>query len=109
MSEQHVSVGRIVSYILSAEDDKQINRRRTSCKSIAERMKSFAWPIGAQAHIGNLVHAGDSFPLVVIRVYDFEGKETVNGQVLLDGNDTHWVTGISEGSIRGSWNWPTRV
>jgi len=75
------------------------------------------WPIGAQAHIGNTSSAGDTLPLLVVRVWpnEFgEGKSGVNGQVFLDGNDTFWVTSISETESltghsttpkQGRWNW----
>ena len=109
-SPQKPTVGRIVHYRLSAIDAENINRRRTSGASIAERLKSEppTWPAGAQAHIGNGATAGEVFPLVVVRVHD-EPHLTVNGQVLLDGNDQLWVTSAGEGTENGTWSWPPRA
>jgi hypothetical protein len=120
--------GRIVLYTLTADDANQINRRRTSGVAIADRIKNnlvplskvpiaepipAQWPIGAQAHIGNDVHEGETYPLVIVRVWPHEfgaGVHAVNGQVLLDGNDTYWVTSASESPVpsKGQWNWPPR-
>jgi hypothetical protein len=100
------SIGRIVIYTLKQEDVDQINRKRTNAYSIAERIKEDKWPIGAQAHIGNQVNLGDKFPMVIIRVWS---DTLVNGQVLLDGNDTFWTTSVSLGVGNGTWDWPERV
>jgi len=108
------TIGRTVHYLLSHEDVNQITRRRTNGGSIAERMKREppAWPVGAQAHIGNPVSAGIAVPLIITAVWpnEFgEGVPGVNGQALLDGNDVLWVTSVKEGTIPGTWAWPPRV
>ena len=105
-----VTIGRIVLYTLSEDDAKQINRRRTSGEAIAGRIKrntedATYWPIGAQAHIGNEVKAGDEFPMMVTRVWE---SGYVNGLVLLDGNDCLWATSVHEGTEPHSWAWPAR-
>lgn len=106
------SPGRIVLYTLSSQDADEINRRRTTGHSIAERIKQALWPIGAQAHIGNSVHAGQEFPAVVIRQW---GGNCCNLQVLLDGNDTFWGLSRNETRAEGGapmelhWRWPPRV
>ncbi len=109
---QQPSTGRIVHYILSADDTKQINRRRTSRVSIAQNIEEGKWPIGAQAHIGNSATAGDVVPLMIVRVWPDEygpGVPGVNGQALLDGNDVLWVTSAREGTEEGQWAWSPRV
>ena len=119
MSEQLPSIGRIVHYRLSAQDVEQINRRRTTGKAIAERMKLgivpapnadtiYGWPAGAQAHIGNSVTAGEVFPMLIVRVWGSTVDSAVNGQVFLDGNDVLWVTSTKVGDGPGTFSWPVR-
>lgn len=108
------SIGRIVQYRLSAEDAEQVMRRRTTGKSIADRMKMIgsdsipAWPQGAQAHIGNDVVEGDTFPMLIVRVWGDTETSSVNGQVFLDGTDVLWVTSVSVGEGPHTWSWPER-
>lgn len=112
------TIGRIVLYTLTEDDAKQINRRRTTATAIAERIKNNSaklgdfslaepvpphWPLGAQAHIGNDVTAGEVYPMVVTRVWS---ETTVNGQVLLDGNDCLWASSATEGEGGHTWSWP---
>jgi hypothetical protein len=107
-----VSIGRILQYKLTEEDVQRIARRRTDSGSIANRIKEEKWPLGAQAHIGNPHHAGQVLPLVVCVVWPNEygpNYHGVNGQVLLDGNDSYWVTSIKEGSENGTWAWPIKT
>jgi len=85
-----ITIGRVVLYTLHEQDAEQINRRRTNGKDIARRIQkndpnemSSSWPIGAQAHIGNEVKAGEQFPMLVTKVWS---PGYVNGQVFLDGN-----------------------
>lgn len=120
MTEQIPTIGRIVHYRLSEQDAEQINRRRTTGKSIADRLKLgitpapnadtiFAWPAGAQAHIGNEVSEGDTFPMQIVKCWGDTPTSSVNGQVMLDGNDVFWATSVSVGEGPRSWNWPPRV
>jgi hypothetical protein len=114
MSEQIPTIGRIVHYRLNVDDVAQINRRRTTGASIAERMKYGddpqlkAWPAGAQAHIGNGVKEGDTFPMLITKVWGDTPTSAVNGQAFLDGNDVLWVTSASVGEGPRSWSWPSR-
>jgi hypothetical protein len=101
-----ITIGRVVIYTLHEQDAEQINRRRTDGTSIADRIKSEKWPIGAQAHIGNMVEAGQQFPMIVTKVWS---PGYVNGQVFLDGNDCFWATSVTEGTGGHSWAWPPRV
>jgi hypothetical protein len=120
MSEQIPSIGRIVHYRLSAQDVEQIMRRRTTGKAIADRMKSklvnpqggedvSAWPAGAQAHIGNDVAEGDTFPMLIVRVWGPSAESAVNGQVFLDSNDVFWATSRTVGDQPGTFSWPVRA
>jgi hypothetical protein len=128
MSEQIPSIGRIVHYRLSAQDVEQIMRRRTTGKSIADRMRWSvvgkhdgaipadssdgsvrAWPVGAQAHIGNDVAEGDTFPMLIVRVWGPSADSAVNGQVFLDSNDVFWATSRTVGDQPGTFSWPARV
>ena len=90
--------GRIVLYTLCADDAFAITQRRDDVRT------------GAQARGGNPVKAGDEFPLVITRVW--ATPETVteatacNGQVLLDGNDTLWVTSVHQGDGERHWRDP---
>ena len=107
-----ITIGRTVHYTLSEQDAAEINRRRTTGASIAERMKYGddpqlkAWPAGAQAHIGNDAHAGQVYPAVAVRIWS---AGCANFQVSLDGNDTYWATSRSEGTQPGTWAWPPRA
>lgn len=105
MSEQNVSIGRIVHYALMAADVDAINRRR-----VAGAGHQFAWPMGAQAHSGNEALVGEHVPMIVCVVWPNErGLTGVNGQVILDGNDSLWVMNVKEGTEAGTWHWPERV
>lgn len=120
MTEQIPTIGRIVHYRLSADDATQINRRRTSGTSIAQRMKPWnivtstgnrdicEWPTGAQAHIGNEVKEGDTFPMMITRVWGNTPTSAVNGQAYLDGTDVLWVTSACVGEGPRTFSWPTR-
>lgn len=121
------TIGRIVHYRLSADDAAQINRRRTTGKSIAERLlwsplgrhqdaipahaehgTVRAWPAGAQAHIGNDAKEGDVFPMLITKVWGDTPTSAVNGQAFLDGNDVLWVTSAAVGEGPRTFSWPTR-
>lgn len=127
MSEQIPTIGRIVHYRLSADDAAQINRRRTNGGSIAERLlwsvvgrhneaipaqskdgSVRSWPAGAQAHIGNDAKEGDTFPMMITRVWDSDPTSAVNGQAYLDGTDVLWVTSACVGEGPRTFSWPTR-
>lgn len=99
------TVARTVLYVLTEDDAKRINNRRGA------NAKADDWPQGAIAHFGNTHHAGQELPLVIVRVWPDEfgpNEPGVNGQVLLDGNDSLWVTSAKEGTEPGTWHWPTR-
>lgn len=76
-------IGRIVNYTLGDYDVDRIRQQR----DINEHLK------------GNSVSSGDIFPMIIVRVWNFE-PGTVNGVVLLDGNDTLWVSSVIPGQPR---------
>ncbi len=100
------TLGRIVLYTLSQADVDQILCRRVDRRSISERVRCGAWPYGAQAHIGSDVHAGDVYPMIIVRVWGRAPTSAVNGQVFLDGSDVLWVTSVTAGVGHGSFSWP---
>lgn len=105
-----ITIGRVVLFKLSAHDAEEINRRRTTPNSVADRIVlnqtgSAHWPLGAQAHIGNHAEPGEEYPMIVTRVWQSD-VVGVNGQVLLDGNDCLWVTSVQEGNSVHQWHWP---
>ena len=95
--------GRIVHYVLTQQDAAEINRRRVT------GFYNEKWPEGAQAHIGNSVRAGEHYPMMVVKVWDHEpdGNGCCNGQVLLDGSDSLWVTSrVNDPEQKtGTWHW----
>ena len=74
--------GRIVEYTLTEQDVARINEQRGT---------------EGNSSRGNSVSTGDTYPLVITRVWGSAEGSAVNGQVLLDGNDTLWVTSVSQG------------
>lgn len=85
------SPGRLVEYTLSEQDVEHINRRRKDARESVQSNTGFL------LHVGNSVSVGDTYPLIITRVWGNTEGSSVNGQVLLDGNDTLWVTSVSEG------------
>lgn len=105
-----LGIGRLVHYVLSLDDAAKINGRRTNGAAIQDRILEDKWSIGAQAHIGNTVSAGDVLPAMVVRVLPCQ---QANLQVFLDGNDVFWATTMAEAAPGrtepGRWHWPARV
>jgi hypothetical protein len=103
-------VAAMVVYTLTEQDAQAINLRRSDHDSYrakhaaAERVAGEPGATGHQAHAGNQVRAGDQFPAVIVAIW---GPESVNLQVLLDGNDTYWATSRRGGGLHGEWQWPT--
>lgn len=95
-------VGMIVLYTLSELDAECINRRRVA------KVQEPNWIPGAQAHFGNPAYAGDVLPLIISKVFPEEFGPNVpgiNGQIMLDGNDTLWVTSVKEGQGQHEWRY----
>jgi hypothetical protein len=101
------STGRIVHYTLTEADADSINGFRKDSRNAQQSPAGVAKiPTGYQDHVGNEVDGGDVVALIVTRAFP---KNLVNGQLILDGNDTLWVTSVPEGDGRGQWAWPPRV
>ena len=101
------SIGRIVHYVLNQQDVEQIERRR-----VRNAGRGPNWPAGAQAHVGNPVSVGERVPMIICVVWPNEhgpNFDGVNGQVILDGNDSLWITSAKEGTEPGTWHWPENV
>lgn len=90
--------GRIVEYTLTEHDVDIINRRRELRVATIGPGPDYAY-----ARAGNDVAEGDTFPMVIVRVWGDTPEAAVNGQVLLDGNDTAWVTSRVQGPGAGEW------
>lgn len=99
MSQPKISICRIVVYTLS-ESDVAVIRSRRETK-----------PVNADA-----VEPGNALPMLVTRVND----NSIDGKVMLNGEDMLWVTNIQEdtwtpGSSapispkQGRWSWPPRI
>lgn len=101
------SPGRIVAYTITEQDAHQINKRRQD--AVAARQGRMG-DTGEQHHVGNSVSSGEVYPMVIVRVWSpTEDPGTVNGQVLLDGNDTLWVTSAAQGAGPRQWHEFPRV
>lgn len=107
MTEQKPSIGRIVRYTLADADVDAINRRRNDANRSMAQHRADA--DGTQIHIGNAVNPGESYPMIITRVWSDQPGAAVNGQVLLDGNDSLWVTSRTLGNEPGQYAWPARV
>ncbi len=99
--------GRIVYFVFSQQAVEEVMRRRTTGASIAERIVLRTWPLGAQAHIGNAVQAGDIYPAMVVRVEARSENGHVNLKVMLDGSDDYWAPSVPFDLVKRpySWHW----
>ena len=82
------TVGRIVHYTLSEQDAAQIKLARQ---------------VDGTQRVGNFAEAGQVYPMLIVRCWGTTAESSVNGQVFLDGNDTHWVTSVSQGDGPCQW------
>lgn len=90
------TIGRVVLFTLSDSAVERINYQRKNSQGDLR---------------GNPVQAGEIYPMIISRVWPEEtyaGGETVNGQVMLDGNDSLWVTSAAraDNGFPGTWHWP---
>lgn len=96
--------GRIVLYTLAKQDADTINTRRSDAKRQAEQGPQAT---GFIVHSGNSVTEGDIYPLVITKVWSPNNPTAaVNGQLLLDGNDTFWVMSACAGEGPRTFIWP---
>jgi hypothetical protein len=90
---QTPTVGRTVLYVLSPVDVAWINDLRARSEGRLQ---------------GNRVELGQVYPMIIVRVWGDGPSAAVNGQVLLDGTDTSWVTSrhADEAKTPGTYHWP---
>lgn len=103
MTEQKPTIGRIVHYQLSEQDVEAITQCRDDARTHPPEHG------GNQMHVGNYVRPGDTYPMIITRVWGDSPDAAVNGQVALDGNDVLWVTSVQVGEGPRHFKWPTRV
>lgn len=103
---QKPDIGRIVRYCLSEQDAAEINTARK--KALADVRSKTSDRAVVPARVGNQVKAGDVVAMMIVAIHGT--GNCVNGQLFLDGNDSHWVTSRSLGETvqPGSWGWPAR-
>lgn len=95
--------GDWVTYRLRSDQAAEVNKRRTEAYALPGHILEAG---GVQLHRGNEAKEGDAFPMLITRVWGAMPGGAVNGQVFLDGNDTVWVTSVSEGVSVGSFSYP---
>jgi hypothetical protein len=96
-------IGKIVIFRLTEEQKAQIGERRRTEQWISGLRH------GTKVFEGNPPEIADEVPFVIVRVWPNEfgqGIAGVNGQALLDGNDSYWVKCAKEGPDPGMWHWP---
>lgn len=106
-----MKLGDVVLYIITPDDVKEINSRRTDERTVRYYRNRDRWPQGIQAHVGNPVRTGEAYPATVVRLNTKEGVlESANLQVTLDGSDCFWVQTkeFSEDGKIGTWTLPPR-
>ena len=79
-------LGDTVLYTLTPEDVLTINARRFT----------------ATALTGTPPLAGDTYAALIVAV-DNQNPDILNLQILLDGNDNHWVQAATPGTGPGHW------
>lgn len=100
-------VPRVGDRVLYTVSDDQANHAN-DLRAKAHRSLGFHRENGTHLHEGNTVHPGDTFAMDIVRVFDADPTpdSVINGQVLLDGNDTLWVTSVGQAVGQpGCWTW----
>jgi hypothetical protein len=88
----------VVYYRVSKQVADEINARRNVAMADC-RSKTSNRNVKPSVH-GNDVNEGNVFPAMVVAAWS---SNCVNLQVILDGNDSHWVTSANEGDQVGQW------
>lgn len=94
-----MTIGNIVYYRLTLDQAYMTNKRREDARQNFPKMREER--PGFQAHVGSPVSEGDMVPLVITASLS---EDLVNGQAILDGNDTLWVTSATMGTQPGQWS-----
>lgn len=103
MTEIVPTKGRIVWYVLSAEDAKAINKRRSDATQHMAFHRDNS--NGAMVHAGNTANEGAIYPAMVVEVWGDEPGSRVNLKVELDGTDSYWATSRQVGEGPGTYHW----
>lgn len=98
-----VKIGYIGVYTMTADDANQVNRRRTDAAltmgientRIPPEVRPAGAPgrLGTQRHVGKDHALGDQLPCIVVFTPD---GILADLQVFLDGNDTLWLTSVTQ-------------
>lgn len=97
------TIGRIVIYVLSAEDAEKINKRRADAQIHMDRHRAAS--LGTMIHVGNDVHEGEEFPAMVVKTWGDQPDSYINIKVMLDGTDAFWATSRKVGEGPGFYRW----
>jgi hypothetical protein len=102
------SIGRIVLYCLRDSDAGAINHRRQNARTHINELRGNSTGVMVQASI--TVAGGDTYPMIITRIWPNTEPPLVNGTVMLDGSDTFWATSVGAGEpgVGGVWIWPPR-
>lgn len=87
-------VGDVVLFQLRENDVALINEARHVSRQFDK---------GIETLLANSVAAGEVYPMIIVRVWGDAPDSRVNGRVILDGNDTHWVTSVRCGEAEGEF------
>lgn len=99
MTEIVPTKGRIVWYVLSAEDAAKINKRRADARTLSKQST------GVMVHVGNEAREGAIYPAMVVETWGDKPDSYVNLKVELDGNDNLWATSCKVGEGPGTYHW----
>jgi hypothetical protein len=95
--------GRIVWYVLSADDASKINKRRADA---GRNMQAhIANSTGVMVHVGNEAREGAIYPAMVVETWGDKPDSLVNLKVELDGSDNFWATSRKVGEGPGTYHW----
>ena len=90
------TLGRIVQYVISLADIEAIEAQRARMAQLL---------LISPGQLGNTYVPGETVPMVIARVWS---DACVNGQLILDGQDTLWVTSRNRDDLKPhqSWHFP---
>lgn len=103
MAEIVPTKGRIVLYVLSADDAAAINKRRKAADEHWDYHAKNA--IGVMVHAGNAANEGAIYPAMVVATWGTNADSYVNLKVELDGSDSFWATSRRVGEGPGTYHW----
>lgn len=91
-------IGSLLHYFLTKDDIDKITASRDAIASVHSRFIEDS--VGPE---GNPHYEGDVVAMIVTAVHS---SDCVNGQLVLDGNDSLWVTSRTKGEGVGQWQEP---